>query len=51
MASKPDIVSDLAILAEFAKNVFADHSMDFNHATDKSIGEVGHLNHHHLVRY
>jgi hypothetical protein len=50
LASEPDIVSDLAFLAEFDELFFADH-LAFNHATDENIGEAGHLAHHHLVRY
>jgi hypothetical protein len=50
LASEPDIVSDLAFLAEFDEKFFANH-MEFNHATDEGIGEAGHVSHHHLVRY
>jgi hypothetical protein len=50
LASEPDIVSDLAFLAEFDELFFANH-MEFNHATDEGIGEAGHVSHHHLVRY
>eukprot|EP00978_Attheya_sp_CCMP212_P016496 scaffold43265_cov28-Attheya_sp.AAC.2 len=41
VASEPDIVSDLAFLAEFDEQFFA-NDMEFNHATDEGIGETGH---------